>query len=172
MNVEYKTLARFPGYRFGSDGSVWTNKVRGGSGYWKQGSEWKQMQTCLHTRGYLITKLGFVHRLILEAFAGKCPPGKEACHNDGNKTNNAIENLRWDTRKRNASDRYKHGTIQFGEKCLLAKLSTRAVIEIRRLYRSGKTRRALAQQFGVTASNIWRIVKGKSWQHLLEEVVS
>ena len=50
-----------------------------------------------------------VHRLVLEAFVGPCPPGMECCHNDGNNTNNRAENLRWDTKKSNRQDRIKHG---------------------------------------------------------------
>jgi len=51
-----------------------------------------------------------VHRLVLAAFAGPCPPGKEGCHNDGNPLNNHISNLRWDTRRENNIDSIKHGT--------------------------------------------------------------
>lgn len=48
--------------------------------------------------------------LVLEAFAGAKPAGLEACHNDGDKTNDSIANLRWDTRSENALDRVRHGT--------------------------------------------------------------
>lgn len=51
-----------------------------------------------------------IHRLVLEAFTGPCPDGMEACHNDGNPTNNTIENLRWGTRSENRQDAVKHGT--------------------------------------------------------------
>ena len=51
-----------------------------------------------------------IHRLVLEAFEGPCPDGMEACHNDGNPTNNTIENLRWGTRSENRRDAVKHGT--------------------------------------------------------------
>ena len=50
-----------------------------------------------------------VHRLVLEAFVGPCPPGMECCHNDGDNTNNRVENLRWDTKRSNRQDRNKHG---------------------------------------------------------------
>lgn len=51
-----------------------------------------------------------IHRLMLESFTGPCPDGMEACHNDGNPTNNTIENLRWGTRSENRQDAVKHGT--------------------------------------------------------------
>lgn len=55
-------------------------------------------------------KLSVVHRLILEAFVGPCPDGMEACHNNGARTDNRLENLRWDTPSNNNLDRTRHGT--------------------------------------------------------------
>ena len=49
-----------------------------------------------------------VHRLVLNAFAGPCPDNMEACHNDGDPTNNNVDNLRWDTHINNMVDRDKH----------------------------------------------------------------
>lgn len=56
------------------------------------------------------TKRQWVHRLVLSAFTGPCPPGMECCHNDGDPSNNRPENLRWDTRSSNARDKRVHGT--------------------------------------------------------------
>ena len=50
-----------------------------------------------------------VHRLMLEAFRGSCPPGHEACHWDDDPTNNKLDNLRWDTRSSNMLDRVRNG---------------------------------------------------------------
>ena len=50
----------------------------------------------------------YVHTLVLAAFAGPRPDGMEACHGDGDRTNNTASNLRWDTRAENAKDRIKH----------------------------------------------------------------
>ena len=47
-------------------------------------------------RGY---KTRLVHRLVLETFVGAAPAGMEGCHNDGNRFNKRLENLRWDTPK-------------------------------------------------------------------------
>ena len=51
-----------------------------------------------------------VHRLVLEAFVGPCPEGMEGCHNDGDASNNALSNLRWDTSSANKQDMIRHGT--------------------------------------------------------------
>lgn len=51
-----------------------------------------------------------VHRLVLEAFVGPCPDGMEGCHNDGDHSNNRLDNLRWDTRSENMLDQVRHGT--------------------------------------------------------------
>lgn len=51
----------------------------------------------------------WVHRLVLEAFVGSCPPGMECCHNNGDPSDNRLDNLRWDTKKSNRQDRNKHG---------------------------------------------------------------
>jgi hypothetical protein len=51
-----------------------------------------------------------VHVLVLEAFRGECPEGKESCHYDGNPANNCLENLRWDTHSSNIFDKVRHGT--------------------------------------------------------------
>ena len=51
-----------------------------------------------------------VHRLVLLAFVGPCPDGMVCCHNDGNKQNNHVSNLRWDTQASNIQDTVRHGT--------------------------------------------------------------
>jgi len=50
-----------------------------------------------------------VHRLVLEAFVGPCPPGMECCHFDDNPSNNCLDNLRWGTRMENFDDRARNG---------------------------------------------------------------
>lgn len=42
-----------------------------------------------------------VSRLVLLAFVGQPEPGMEACHDDHDKTNNALSNLSWGTRLEN-----------------------------------------------------------------------
>ncbi|ATN90865.1 HNH endonuclease [Gordonia phage Lysidious] len=51
-----------------------------------------------------------VHTAVLTAFVGPRPDGHEACHSNGDATDNRLTNLRWDTRSENNFDRVRHGT--------------------------------------------------------------
>lgn len=57
-----------------------------------------------------------IHRLVLQAFLGPCPEGMEGCHNDGDPSNNRLDNLRWDTRSENMLDKRIHGTHNMGRR--------------------------------------------------------
>ena len=103
-----------------------------------------------------------VHKLVLEAFVGKCPEGLECCHNDGNSFNNHIDNLRWDTHKSNIHDRIKHGTSNRGERCGTAKLTLDQVKSIRK---DDRLQRLIAKDFGIAESMVSRIKNGVRWQH-------
>lgn len=71
-----------------------------------------------HRNGYLCVNLWLngkgtmklVHRLVLESHVGLPADGTVTCHNDGDATNNRVENLRWDTPSENGYDRVRHGT--------------------------------------------------------------
>lgn len=60
------------------------------------------------TRGYMQVSIGRktknVHVLVAQAFLGERPDGYHVCHRDGNKTNNSIKNLRYDTPAGNWED--------------------------------------------------------------------
>ena len=103
-----------------------------------------------------------VHKLVLEAFVGKCPEGLECCHNDGNSFNNHIDNLRWDTHKSNIHDRIKHGTSNRGERCGTSKLTLEQVRAIRK---DDRLQRLIASDYGIAESMISRIKNGVRWQH-------
>ncbi|MBS69398.1 MAG: hypothetical protein CMK98_13830 [Pseudomonas sp.] len=51
-----------------------------------------------------------VHRLVLLAFSGACPPGQEVRHLDGDAMNNRLSNLRYGTSSENHADTVVHGS--------------------------------------------------------------
>lgn len=121
-------------------------------------------QVCLFS-GSAVSKTILVSRLVLEAFVGPAPVGMEACHNDGDKTNNSLANLRWDTRKANHADKRQHGTHREGVEIHCAKLTDTDVRQIKTaLQQTSQT--ALARRFGVTQATISAIATGKTWKHV------
>ena len=50
-----------------------------------------------------------VHRLVLEAFVGPCPPGMQGLHWDDDPANNVVENLYWGTSSQNRKDSIRNG---------------------------------------------------------------
>lgn len=108
-----------------------------------------------------------VHRLVLEAFVGECPPGFEGCHDDGNIYNNIPKNLRWDTRSNNMQDKIKHGTAQRGEQSTNVLLKESDVLKMRNLYRGGQvTLKKLGEMFGISESGTKSIIYRNSWKHI------
>lgn len=109
-----------------------------------------------------------VHRLVLLAFIGPCPPRMQCCHGDGIRTNNFLYNLRWDTASNNALEKRKHGTVpnRKGTNHPMAKLNDEQVIQIRTLYSHGCTQTELANMFGIHQQNISDIVRRIRWAHI------
>lgn len=103
----------------------------------------------------------YVHALVLSAFKGERPTGMEACHGDGDVSNNAITNLRWDTRSANNFDRYAHGAMPHGERSPSAKLTAAQVLEIRA---DPRRQRVIAAEYGVVQQQISRIKRGQRWR--------
>lgn len=108
-----------------------------------------------------------VHRLVLSSFIPQPAGKKECCHNDGDPTNNRLENLRWDTHKGNHQDRVKHGTNNAGETNGSSVLTEKEVVLIRQMYASNKyLMKNLAKMFGVKEDAIRKIVRGITWKHI------
>lgn len=144
---------------------------------WQPKQAWRRLSLSRHPKkGHLLAELRndagrkafWVHRLVLMAFVGPCPPGMEGCHfPDRSPQNNRLENLRWDTKAANEADKEIHGTITRGEQHGAAKLTEADVREIRRLYSPRVCSfKKLGRMFGVDFSTVYAIVKRKSWRHI------
>ncbi len=105
----------------------------------------------------------YVHRLVLEAFVGPCPPGMETCHGTGEgRGDNRLTNLSWGTHAQNAGpDRVRDGTMLSGERSPAAKFTWDEVRSIRADPRSG---RELARVYGVQRVTIYDIRNFRSWR--------
>ncbi len=175
MNVvEYRPVVGFPGYRVGTDGSVWSCWKKFGRFRAYIGSDWKRLKPSTTTR-YLQVSMSRdgkvyyrkVHHLVLDAFVGPYPTiGMEGCHNDGNPFNCELSNIRWDTRSNNYKDRHKHGTHNDGERNGRSKLSNIDVLEIKELLRLGMSQTKIARIYGVSQVAISFIKRGLHWDHI------
>jgi hypothetical protein len=103
-----------------------------------------------------ISKHKNIHQLVLSSFAGPQPRGMVACHCDGDRLNNRIANLRWDTPSGNARDMVKHGTSPN------MVLSPDDIGEICDLLSSGLSQKAVARMKGVSSATIGRIDRNRS----------
>lgn len=125
----------------------------------------KQVKPYKNQDGYLRARIGdrlrLVHVLVLEAFVGQCPDDMQACHNNGVRDDNRLENLRWDTPKANVGDRKAHGTYQYGERNPTAKLTESLVREI---LDSAERNRAIASRLGIHETTVCNIRKGRAWK--------
>lgn len=103
----------------------------------------------------------YIHRLVLQSFIGPCPPNMQCCHNDGNASNNCLNNLRWDTIASNHNDKIKHNSL-IGRPSLL---SDQQIKEIRQKYKRGNGPQ-LALIYNTTYKNIHVIVKRKTHKNV------
>ncbi len=170
--VEYRELTDYPGYRVGDDGSVWCCRGQGGN----RGTfgEWRPVKPRPQKHGgHLVVKLWIngamkqfrVHRLVLEAFVGLCPPGQESRHfPDCDPTNNHLSNLQWSTKLVNQRDRVIHGTDCRGEKHGLAKLTWEKVRLIHELSKQGKKQREIARIVGISQPRVGQVLRGEGWK--------
>lgn len=105
-----------------------------------------------------------VHRLVVEAFIGSRPPGKEVAHWNGDPNDNRLANLRYATPVENNADKKRHGTHLVGE----ARANSKVTEEQARIARNlpkGKIK-AFAEQIGVTPPTLYQIRSGVTWRHV------
>jgi HNH endonuclease len=177
--IRYAAIKDFPGYMVGTDGSVWSCWHQVSKGYrspvrWQLGDSWRQMQAVPNRQGQMKVTIcpgrltRFVHRLILEAFVGPCPPNMECRHfPDRDPANNALTNLQWGTKKQNQADRIFHGTDKRGEAHGMSRLTDNTVAEIRARYaKGGITTVQLAKKFKVGKTTIKNVIHRRTWQHV------
>lgn len=173
--VSYADVPGFPGYRVGTDGSVWRCWVNCPKGRIKR-DIWKQMKIAVHRKGYLyvnLTPVGGgkyktfrVHRLVLEAFIGPCPPGMKGRRLNGVKADCRLDNLAWGTQEQNRDDNRRLDAYQKGANHSQAKITEDDVRTIRTRCATGELQRVVAADYGLTVSNVNCIVNRRSWTHV------
>lgn len=171
--IKYKLLDN--GYKIGDDGSIWSSWVR--RGYkWVIGNNWKQLSSSVDGAGYLFVRIKNknirIHRLVLEFFVGPCPVNMEACHNDNNKLNNNLSNLRWDNHKNNCADRKNTNWLinqPRGEQKINSKLTNEQVKLIKNKLKNKESVTAIAKEMNIGRKTVCNIKHNKVWTHIQGE---
>lgn len=104
-----------------------------------------------------------MHRMVLLSFVGEPPDGKPlACHINGQRADNWLENLYWGDYADNGRDAVRHGTTLKGENATQAKLTNAEAQELIDRYEAGGVAyQALSDEYGLTKAGVSAIVKGK-----------
>lgn len=109
-----------------------------------------------------------VCRLVAIAFIPNPENKPFVNHKDGNKANDNVENLEWNTRSENDKHAFANGLRVGlkGSKNGMAKVTEMIVLQIRELYANGKTYDELAIKFNLKRDHIGNIVKRRLWKHI------
>jgi len=150
MPEVWKRIPGFEWYEVSSYGAVRKNKPGeaiqvlkqsvGPTGYLRVGIRNAEKARCAQ-----------VHALVLETFVGPRPVGQVCCHNDCTKTNNKLENLRWDTPAENNRQNPGKAVRKFTKQ------------EVHNFRVSAKTHTQLAKENGVSISHMANIRNGERY---------
>lgn len=105
------------------------------------------------------------HSLTALLFISERPNNHEICHLDGDKLNNHVNNLRYDTRSENRIDEYR-----IGKKNPKGKLSIEQVLSIRKIgENSNMSSRQIAEKYNISSSQVRSILNRVSYKWLNDD---
>lgn len=107
-----------------------------------------------------------IYHLVADAFIGARPKGLVLTHLNGINTDDRSQNLKYRTQKENIHDKIKHGTMPYGERHHMAKLTAKEVLEIRQ---SPEPNKILTKKYNITSSHVSSIKYGRIWKHLAKK---
>lgn len=108
-----------------------------------------------------------VHRVIALTFLPNPNNLPQVNHKDGNKKNNAVNNLEWVTASENQKHAFKHlGKTAKGVRNSQHKLNENDVRKVMSLHENGKHYADIAKVFNVAPTTIYCIIGGYSWNHI------
>jgi hypothetical protein len=113
-----------------------------------------------------------IHSLVMLTFVGERPKGMDVCHYNGIKTDNRIDNLRYDTRQNNQRDNVKNNRDNRGEKCGSHKWDRSIVIQIIKRSRNGEVISKVAREYGMLPGTAYGITSRRNWYWLTEEEIN
>lgn len=132
--------------------------VDNGFGYWR---------VCLSIDNK--KKYTLIHKLLAIYFITNPFYLPVVNHKDGNKKNNALDNLEWCTSSQNNQHGYDTGLIKApkGEESVRSKLTEKQVLEIKELLKKGYLKQTeIAKIYNIHKNTINAIKQKTIWKHL------
>jgi len=137
----------------------------------------RAMKLQKHSQGYLFVRLStdvgcygkLAHQAVMEAFVGSPRDGMMINHKDGDKHNNSLDNLEYVTRRQNEDHAMAHGLKPKGDRNGASKVTESDVRHILCTPLSISNTK-LANDVGLTRSQVSRIRRGKSWGWMKQTV--
>lgn len=175
--VRREGIVKWPGYYAGSDGVIYS--IKSGDlapvATWLGGRKRCQYKkVTLYRKGSRRPVKGqrsgekrnfYVHDLVAVAFCGpRRRKSRQVRHRDGDRFNNASDNVSWGTKIQNERDKIAAGTAPRGEKHGAHRLTTFAAAEI--LASPDVPARELAALNNISVSQVQKIRAGTAWAHL------
>lgn len=121
-----------------------------------------------------------VHRLVMDAFVGPCPPGCNVNHKDGVKTNPALDNLEYVSFSQNSRHAIEAGlwkplgnqrgrgqmNYNVGSANVNAAITEDIAEAISTRLASGERATHIANDIGVSKWLVYNIKYGRRWKHV------
>jgi len=174
MEHYIKPIPGFEGYYCNKYGDVFTAWVTGKKPYINT-DKMKRKSVHVMRNGYTMCSLRIknstyyvtgVHRLVLLAFKGIPKEGYTASHINGDRKDNRLENLKWESQNDNLKRKIQHGTHDRGSNNSRALLSRKQIEKIRLLLSEGKhTHDKIGKMFGVSRAFISKVKGGYRYKY-------
>lgn len=122
-------------------------------------------QICLRKEG--ASKYFNLGRLVATYFLPNPLNLPKVIHIDNDMDNNEVSNLKWATNIGTMQHAITSGLVcQRGENSGLSKYTDKDVLEIRDKFSKGVNKHDLAKEYGMSLSNIYRIINREIWTHI------
>ncbi len=168
-----KLIPGFIGYYADKKGNIYSSWTTRGIKIGKR----KKLSPVTMSNGYLFLRLRIapriyystgVHRLICLAFYGIPKKNFTASHLDGNRKNNKLENLIWETLSDNHKRKIEHGTDDRGYHNSRAKINKETLYKIRALLREGNyTHKKIGEMFNLNRVFITKINNNYRYNNII-----
>jgi protein gp37 len=155
---DVRSIPGYEGYSVTTHGEVLGKRSDTRGGLKLDAGEQGHLRAPLYRAAGHSPKRELVHRLVLTAFVRPPRLGEQACHRNGDPSDNRLSNLYWGTQGDNWRDRLTHGNGRSYQK-----LSEQQVSQIRERHAAGQSAYSMAKDYGVSDTQIRNIVMNRQW---------